>query len=86
MATLTLSEFEIKKASGDLENLSDLSNQDIPTIIKYLDRVSKFILDAGVLLLHNGELKKLRWYNIGTYWKLGELIIQLIKDLGEIRK
>jgi hypothetical protein len=84
MAQLT--EFEVKKAVGDINNLGDLSTQDFPTVVKYLDRVAKFILDVGVILLKEGEIKKLRWYHLATYWRIGDLIVQFIKDLGEIRK
>jgi hypothetical protein len=79
MENLTGSDFD-----AAAQNLQNLSKQPLGRILKYTERTAQFIVALGAILLVNGSIKKLKWYNVATLWAIGKIAVEFVKDIKNI--
>jgi hypothetical protein len=79
-----INSIEYKEACANLEKSK--IKFDLPKIDKTLELTLRFLTEAGAILIIDGAIRRLRWYDFRTLAKLARLAYDFIVKLYEIWK
>lgn len=79
-------EKEYKNVVDDIKESFDSGNFELNKLDRTIKAVYKFLAAASVVLVKDGKIVRLKWFNLLAYIKLAQLGYELINEITEIWK
>jgi hypothetical protein len=80
------SEKEYNSIVDEIKGTIEAGNFELNKLDRTIAAVWKFLTAASVVLVKDGKIVKLKWFNLLAYIKLAKLAYELINEIIEIWK
>jgi hypothetical protein len=80
------SEKEYKSIVDEIKGTIEAGNFELNKLDRTIAAVWKFLTAASVVLVKDGKIVKLKWFNLLAYIKLAKLAYEMINEITEIWK
>jgi hypothetical protein len=80
------SEKEYKSIVDEIKGTIEAGNFELNKLDRTIAAVWKFLTAASVVLVRDGKIVKLKWFNLLAYIKLAKLAYEMINEITDIWK
>jgi hypothetical protein len=80
------SEKEYKSIVDEIKGTIEAGNFELNKLDRTIAAVWKFLTAASVVLVKDGKIVKLKWFNLLAYIKLAKLAYEMINEITDIWK
>ncbi len=80
------SEKEYNSIVDEIKGTIEAGNFELNKLDRTIAAVWKFLTAASVLLVKDGKIVKLKWFNLLAYIKLAQLAYEMINEITDIWK